>query len=62
MDTVRDLLSSKGSDVWTIQYLLVLDHGELVRIVSIRDLVKSRIADQEFLIEQFMDYIHGPVR
>jgi hypothetical protein len=27
--------------------------------VSIGDLVKSRLADQEFIIEQLVHYIHG---
>ena len=45
-----------------IRHLPVLDHGELVGIVSIGDLVKSKIADQEFLIDQLTQYIHGSVR
>lgn len=43
-----------------IRHLPVLDNGKLVGIVSIGDLVKSRIADQEFVIEQLTQYIHGP--
>ena len=42
-----------------IRHLPILDHGELVGIVSIGDLVKSRLADQEFIIEQLAHYIHG---
>jgi CBS domain-containing protein len=42
-----------------IRHLPVLDHGKLVGIVSIGDLVKSKIADQEFTIEQLVHYIHG---
>ncbi len=42
-----------------IRHLPVLDHGKLIGIVSIGDLVKSRIADQEFIIEQLAHYIHG---
>lgn len=45
-----------------IRHLPVLDGGKLVGIVSIGDLVKSRITDQEVMIEQLTDYIHGPVR
>jgi IMP dehydrogenase len=41
------------------RHLPVLDHGKLVGIVSIGDLVKSRITDQEFTIEQLAHYIHG---
>jgi len=42
-----------------IRHLPILDHGKLIGIVSIGDLVKSRIADQEFTIEQLTQYIHG---
>jgi CBS domain-containing protein len=42
-----------------IRHLPVLDQGNLVGIVSIGDLVKSRLADQEFTIEQLVHYIHG---
>jgi CBS domain-containing protein len=42
-----------------VRHLPVLDDGKLAGIVSIGDLVKSRIADQEFLIEQLAHYIHG---
>ena len=42
-----------------IRHLPVLDHGKLIGIVSIGDLVKSKIADQEFIIEQLARYIHG---
>jgi len=44
-----------------IRHLPVLYRGKLVGIVSIGDLVKSRIVDQEFTIEQLTQYIHGPV-
>jgi CBS domain-containing protein len=42
-----------------IRHLPVLDHHKLVGIVSIGDLIKSRLADQEFVIEQLVQYIHG---
>jgi len=42
-----------------IRHLPILAHGKLIGIVSIGDLVKSRIADQEFTIEQLTQYIHG---
>ncbi len=42
-----------------VRHLPVLEDGKLAGIVSIGDLVKSRIADQEFLIEQLAHYIHG---
>ena len=44
-----------------IRNLPVLDHVNLIGIVSIGDPVKSRIADQDFTIEQLTHYIHGPV-
>jgi CBS domain-containing protein len=43
-----------------IRHLPILEEGELVGIVSIGDLVESRIADRDFAIEQLTDYIYGP--
>jgi len=40
-----------------VQYLPVLDSGQLVGIVSIGDLLKTAIAKSEFDIEQLMTYI-----
>jgi len=37
----------------------VLEHGRLVGIVSIGDMVNSVIGDQKFIIEQLEHYIHG---
>jgi len=45
-----------------IRHLPVLDEGKLAGLVSIGDLIRSRIVDQKFVIEQLTDYIHGPVR
>jgi len=42
-----------------IRHLPVLDHKKLVGIVSIGDLVKSKIADQEFTIERLVEYVRG---
>lgn len=42
-----------------IRHLPVLDKGELVGIVSIGDLVKSIIGEQQFVIEQMTQYIAG---
>ncbi len=42
-----------------VRHLPVLDSNELVGIVSIGDLVKSKIADQEFTIERLVEYVRG---
>lgn len=41
-----------------VRHLPVLDKGLLVGIVSIGDLVKAVIADQQFVIDQLVHYIH----
>lgn len=42
-----------------VRHLPVVDRDELVGIVSIGDLVKSKIDDQKFTIDQLIHYIHG---
>jgi CBS domain-containing protein len=42
-----------------VRHLPVLHHKKLVGLISIGDLVKSKIADQEFTIEQLADYVRG---
>ena len=42
-----------------VRHLPVLEHGQLVGIVSIGDMVNSVIGDQKFVIEQLEHYIHG---
>jgi len=42
-----------------IRHLPVMDEGKLVGVISIGDLVKSIIADQQFIIEQLVRYISG---
>jgi IMP dehydrogenase len=40
-----------------IRHLPVMEEGRLVGVISIGDLVKSIIAEQQFLIEQLERYI-----
>lgn len=42
-----------------MRHLPVFDDGKLVGLVSIGDLVKSVIADQQYMISQLEYYIHG---
>ena len=42
-----------------VRHLPVLDHKTVVGIVSIGDLVKTIIGEQQFVIEQLESYIHG---
>ena len=42
-----------------IRHLPVLSEGEIIGIVSVGDLVKAIIADQQFVIDQLVSYING---
>jgi signal-transduction protein with cAMP-binding, CBS, and nucleotidyltransferase domain len=42
-----------------IRHLPVLDNRRVVDIISIGDLVKTIIAEQQFMIEQLEHYISG---
>ena len=41
------------------RHLPVIEDGKLVGIISIGDIVKSIIADQQFIIEQLVRYVSG---
>lgn len=42
-----------------LRHLPVMDHGKLVGIISIGDLVKEIISEQQFVIAQLESYIHS---
>ncbi len=44
-----------------IRHLPVLDQGQLVGVLSIRDLVQAIIEDRQFMIQQLENYITGNV-
>ena len=41
------------------RHLPVIEDGKLVGLISIGDIVKSIIADQQFMIEQLVRYVSG---
>jgi CBS domain-containing protein len=43
----------------TVRHLPVVEHGRVIGIVSIGDMVNSIIRDQEFIIDQLEHYIQG---
>jgi CBS domain-containing protein len=55
--TVQDCLGLMTARA--VRHLPVLDRKDLVGIVSIGDLVKAIIGEQQFVIEQLENYIHG---
>ena len=42
-----------------IRHLPVIEHGDLIGILSIGDLVTATISEQQFIIEQLEHYISG---
>jgi CBS domain-containing protein len=45
-----------------MRHLPVIDEGRLVGLLSIGDLVKDIISEQQFIIEQLQHYITGHPR
>jgi signal-transduction protein with cAMP-binding, CBS, and nucleotidyltransferase domain len=42
-----------------IRHLPIMENGETIGVISIGDLVKAKIAEQKFLIDQLVNYIHS---
>ena len=55
--TVNDCMAIMSTK--KVRHLPVIDNGRVLGMISIGDLVKSIIADQEFVIEQMTQYIGG---
>jgi CBS domain-containing protein len=55
--TVEDCMAMMTAKA--VRHLPVLDNKKVVGIVSIGDLVKTIIGEQQFVIEQLESYIHG---
>ena len=55
-DTTRDCMAIMTGK--RTRHLLVMENGELLGILSIGDLVRSIVAEQELTIEQLEQYIH----
>jgi CBS domain-containing protein len=55
--TVQDCMALMTAKA--VRHLPVLDHKDVVGLVSIGDLVKEIIGEQQFMIEQLESYIHG---
>ncbi|HUS96286.1 MAG TPA: CBS domain-containing protein [Hyphomicrobiaceae bacterium] len=55
--TVQDCMALMTAKA--VRHLPVLNHKDVVGLVSIGDLVKEIIGEQQFMIEQLESYIHG---
>jgi len=55
--TVEDCMGMMTAKA--VRHLPVLDNKKVIGIVSIGDLVKTIIGEQQFVIEQLEHYIHG---
>jgi len=42
-----------------VRHLPVIEQGNVVGMISVGDLVKEKIRDQTFVIEQLVQFIHG---
>jgi CBS domain-containing protein len=42
-----------------VRHLPVMENDQVIGIISIGDLVKDTLAEQEFIIKQLENYIHG---
>jgi signal-transduction protein with cAMP-binding, CBS, and nucleotidyltransferase domain len=42
-----------------IRHLPIMENGETIGVISIGDLVKAKIVEQKFLIDQLVNYIHS---
>ena len=42
-----------------VRHLPIIDNGKLLGMISIGDLVKATIAEQQFIIEQLEHYINS---
>ena len=54
--------TSEGLAIMTdkcVRHLPVIENGELIGLISIGDLVKEVISEQEFIISQLEHYIHS---
>jgi signal-transduction protein with cAMP-binding, CBS, and nucleotidyltransferase domain len=62
LHAMPEQLITEGMAVMTehrVRHLPVMEHGHIIGIVSIGDLVKSIIAEQEYVITQMEHYISG---
>jgi len=56
-DSIKTCMESMSHN--HIRHLPVVDHGKLIGVLSIRDMLEAVIEQQEFLIEQMERYIQG---